>query len=288
MCTASENLATSLAVRHNAGVSEPQAAFTGSVPENYDRFLGPALFDPYAAEIVRRLDRHGCAALLEVACGTGIVTEKLVAELPPPTRLVATDLSQPMIDYASRKLSDQRQIEWQTADATQLPFDDQSFDVVLCQFGFMFVPDKPAAFREAHRVLKPGGKLLFNVWDKLEHNDFCRIAHETVLSFFESDPPLFFEVPFGFHRVDEIRTLLEDAGFDGLRIEHVDLPSVSASARDAATGLIQGTPVSVAVRERSPGDLPVLTEAAALALTQQCGASPCRGKMRAIVCEATR
>lgn len=269
-------------------MSESQAAFTGSVPENYDRFLGPALFEPYGAEIVARIGDKDCHSLLEIACGTGIVTQKLASGLPQNARLIATDLSQPMIDYASRRLADQPRIEWQTADATQLPFGDQSFDIVVCQFGFMFVPDKAAAFGEAHRVLKPGGTLLFNVWDKLEHNDFCRIAHETVLSFYKDDPPLFFEVPFGFHRVDVIRALVDEAGFHDVQLEHLDRPSVSATARDAATGLVQGTPVSVAVRERAPADIPILTDAVATALSQKCGDAPCRGVMRAVVCEATR
>jgi ubiquinone/menaquinone biosynthesis C-methylase UbiE len=198
--------------------------------------MGPMLFEPYAEDLAERLKLRNGMHVLEVACGTGIVTRRLRAVLPPGSRLVATDLSDPMLSFARQKFANDSSIEWQQADALALPFADQSFDAVVCQFGLMFVPDKAAAFREAFRVLKPGGQLLLNTWDRLEQNDFPLLTHTTTASFFESDPPRFYEIPFSLYDADQLRSWMADAGFQNITVRPVDLPCVSPSAADAAKG----------------------------------------------------
>ena len=189
------------------------ARFTGSIPENYDRYLGPFLFEPYAQDLVRRLDAKEGARVLEIACGTGIVTRRLREHLPPASALVATDLNPPMLEIARRKLGAVKGIDWRQADACALPFPDASFDAAVCQFGLMFVPDKPAACREARRVLVKGGTFLLSTWGALAQNPVGRIAYETVASFFPADPPDFYTVPFGLHQPEVVRGFLAAGGF---------------------------------------------------------------------------
>jgi len=151
------------------------SVFTGSIPALYDRHLGPLLFMPYAADLARRLADIKTGSVLETAAGTGIVTQALAAALPPAVELVATDLNQAMIDFAAAKPGMKR-ISFRQADATKLPFADASFDAVVCQYGVMFFPDRVAGYREARRVLKPGGRFLFNVWDSLAHNPVTAVV----------------------------------------------------------------------------------------------------------------
>lgn len=262
------------------------AQFAGSIPAAYDRYLGPVLFQSYAEDMAARLKLDPNASVLELACGTGILTRTLRDRLPPGTRLVATDLNEPMIQNAAQKFRKDEAVEWRQADASSLPFGDRSFDAVVCQFGIMFVPDKALAAREAHRVLKPGGVFLFNVWDALEHNDLGRIAHETIGSFFEKDPPMFYQTPFGYHDHAEIKRVLEEAGFRGVRIEVVPKVSGASRAEDAAQGLVHGNPVAAAISERDPSLLPIITNAVAEALKKLFGDTEGRAPMRALVAEA--
>lgn len=269
-------------------MQEQHAAFTGSIPENYDRYLGPALFEPYARDLSERLAVGDGASVLELACGTGIVTRRLRERLPPGVRLTATDLNPAMMDYAARKFSHGESVDWRQADATDLPFGDESFDAVVCQFGFMFVPDKVKAFREARRVLRPGGALLFNVWDAIERNDLAHVAHTTISQFFERDPPAFYEVPFSLHDPEAVRALLSEAGFKNVEVSRLALPSVSPSAAEAARGLVEGNPVIATIRERMPSDVPKIEAAVADALAARCGDRPVRARMEALVWKATR
>lgn len=262
------------------------AQFAGSIPAAYDRYLGPILFQPYAEDLAARLRVDANSSVLELACGTGILTRILRDRLPATARLVATDLNEPMIQNAAQKFRQGEAVEWKQADASSLPFGDASFDAVLCQFGIMFVPDKALAAREAHRVLKPNGVFLFNVWDSMEHNALCRVAHETIISFFEKDPPTFYQVPFGYHDQGEIKRVLEEAGFGEIRIEVVAKAGGASRPEDAAQGLVHGNPVAVAITERDPSLLPVITNAVAGALRKQFGETGVRAPMQAIVIEA--
>src|SRR2546423_9426930 len=262
------------------------AQFAGSIPAAYDRYLGPILFQPYAEDLAERLKAGGNTSILELACGTGILTRVLRDRLPATVRLDATDQNEPMMRNAATKFTHNAAIEWKQADASSLPFDDKSFDAVVCQFGIMFIPDKALNAREAHRVLKPNGVFLFNVWDSMEQNPLGRIAHETISSFFEKDPPTFYQVPFGYHDHAETKRVLGAAGFTDVRLDVVGKATVPTRVEDAAAGLVHGNPVSMAIAERDPSLLPVITAAVAEALRKHFGDSTFRAPMRAIVVQA--
>lgn len=266
-------------------MSEANARFLGRIPEVYDRHLGPVIFEPYAADLARRVTVATPAPVLEVACGTGILTRQLRNRLSPCVQLVATDLNQPMIDHARSKLGVPANIDWRTADAAALPFADASFAALACQFGLMFVPDKGAAFREARRVLAKDGLFAFNVWGGFEHNPFGRIAHETISAFFSTDPPNFYQVPFGFHDSGELRRLLDTSGFSHVKLDWVTLEAHSDSAKSFAVGLVKGNPVSIAIQERGVALNPIV-DALEAALARIGGDLPFRSTMRALVVTA--
>ncbi|HXK13871.1 MAG TPA: class I SAM-dependent methyltransferase [Gaiellaceae bacterium] len=237
------------------------SAFSGSVPEFYDRYMVPWLFAAYAADLVARLPERDDLAVLEVACGTGIVTRRLREALPDSATLVATDLNDAMIDYARVAVPDSG-IVWQQADAQALPFEDGSFDVVVCQFGFMFLPDKALGFREARRVLRPGGVLLGNVWNSRDENPWARSVHATVAELFPDDPPRFLDTPYGYFDPERIRADLADAGWDGVRLESVELESLAESAEVVATGIAKGSPLTFELAERGADPETVVGELA--------------------------
>ena len=175
-------------------------AFIGSIPELYDRLMVPLIFEPYAADLATRVAAAAPRAVLETAAGTGVVTRALASRLPADVQITATDLNQPMLNYAMARQSGDKRISWKQADALALPFDDQSFDVVVCEFGAMFFPDKVQGYKEARRVLKPGGRLLFNVWDKISENDFAHTIAQALAEVFPDDPPRFMaRTPHGYH-----------------------------------------------------------------------------------------
>ena len=269
-------------------MADRDAAFVGSIPEHYDRYLGPILFHRYADDLAGRLAVKPGMRVLETACGTGILTERLVARLRGQGTLVATDLNEPMLAHARSKLGDPAKLEWRRADATALPFDDASFDAVVCQLGLMFYQDKAAGVRQALRVLKPGGRYLFNVWDALEHNAVARIAHETAASFFSSDPPRFYTVPFSLHDPTRVGAWLTEAGFEDIEVTPLAKSGTSPSAADAATGLVHGNPLYLEIMERRPEALAEITAALARSLAAHLGDRPVRCALRAFVFSARK
>lgn len=262
-------------------------SFSGSMPEYYDRCLGPAWFDAFAADLARRLPVAPPGDVLEIACGTGLLTRRLRQRLAPDVRLVATDLSVAMLDYARRTVGEGRAIEWQEADAANLPFGDERFGAVVCAFGFMFVPDKVLALREARRVLAPGGILLFNVWDRIEENPAAAANAAVVESLFPDDPELRFRVPYEMHDPALLRSLLAQAGFAEPSIETRRHQVEAVSARTIATGQIRGTPRSLLIEKRG-GVLDEVIDKVAAALTAAGGADPYRGWAQALVVQARR
>jgi ubiquinone/menaquinone biosynthesis C-methylase UbiE len=265
------------------------AAFVGDVPSNYDRYLRTVFFQGYADDLAARLPVKPDMCVLETACGTGIVTRSLLDRMRGHGRLVATDLNEAMIDHGRRHVkAELGLIEWQTADATKLPFPDGSFDAVVCQFGLMFFPDKAAGIREAFRVLKPGGRYLFNVWDQMARNPIARITHETAASFFPSDPPMFYTVPFCLHDPEPTRALLVQAGFGQIAWTHLEKTGTSPSAADAATGLIDGNPIGGQIMARRPDALGEVKRAVAARIAAELGDSPVRVPLRALVFTARR
>jgi SAM-dependent methyltransferase len=264
------------------------SAFAGSIPALYDRYLGPALFDPYAADLARRVADLATGSVLETAAGTGRVTQALACALPDSVSIVATDLNQAMLDFAASQDGVER-VSWQQADATALPFDDARFDAVVCQFGAMFFPNKVAAYREALRVLKPVGRFLFNIWDKIEANEFAHVTTEALVALFPEDPPLFLaRTPHGHHRTDIVADELRLAGFGNVAIETVELESRLPAARDLAIGFCQGSPLRNEIEERRPDRLEAVTEAVARAIAARLGEGPISGSMRAHVIAASR
>ena len=266
---------------------DPNVIFEGSMPENYDRYLGPVLFKPFAKDMAARLKHEQPRNVLEVACGTGMLTRRLRDSLASAARLVATDLNPGMLAFAQSKFSANENLEWQEADAGELPFDDGLFDAVVCQFGLMFVPDKESVMRESYRILSPGGVFLFNVWDSIERNPFGQIAHRTIASFFEHGPPSFYELPFGFYDADLIRGLLERAGFKAIEATLVKLPCLSSSAAEFGIGLVRGNPVSTAIQERGV-EIDDVIRAVTREIAQHYGAAPVESTMQAFVWRAIR
>ncbi|MCG7394555.1 methyltransferase domain-containing protein [Microvirga sp. ACRRW] len=269
-------------------MSATDATFAGSIPIIYEQHLGTLLFQPFAEDLAARLRDVASGRILETAAGTGIVTRALARNLPSDVEIVATDLNQAMLDLAQTKLQAPN-VTWRQTDAQTLPFEDSSFDAVVCQFGVMFFPDKQAAFREALRVLKPGGRFLFNVWDRLDANQVSKTVSDQAIAMFPDDPPRFFErTPFGYFDTDRLLGELESAGFENIDIEPVDKVSSAPKAASAAMGLTQGTPLRGELEARAPGRLDEITEKVAQALAKRFGDGKIENRMRAIVVTAQR
>src|ERR1043166_1489195 len=260
--------------------------FAGSIPEIYDRFLVPLIFEPYAPDLAERVAKADPKTVLEVAAGTGVATRAIAARLPADARLTVTDLNQPMLDHAKARQPDGR-IEWKQADALALPFADASFDAVACQFGVMFFPDKVQGYREARRVLKPGGRYLFNVWDRISENEFADVVTDALATLFPSDPPRFLaRTPHGHHDIEQIRRELAAAGFANVSIEAVGHRSKAPSPRDPAIAYCQGTPLRNEIEAR--GNLEAATTHAADAVAERFGNGAVDGRIRAFVVVASR
>ena len=263
--------------------------FAGSIPEIYDRFLVPLIFESYARDLAERLAKVKPQDVLETAAGSGVLTRAIVSSLPAHVRIVATDLNQPMLDHAAARQSRESRITWRQADALALPFDDQKFDVVACQFGVMFFPDKVQGYKEARRVLKPGGQFLFNVWDRISENEFADIVTEALAALFPHDPPRFMaRTPHGYHDVERIRAELSAAGLVDSSVDAVDDKSKATSPLDPAIAYCQGTPLRNEIEARDASRLKDATKQAAGALAHRFGSGAIEGRIRAFVITAIR
>ncbi len=262
--------------------------FAGSVPTNYEKYLGSMLFEPYAVDIVDRLNKTELRSILEIACGTGRVTKHLVNALPADGTLTATDLNPDMIAVAQKMISDPR-IIWQPANAQELPFEDCSFDAVVCQYGVMFFPDKPKAFAEAYRVLNPGGQYLFNCWSSLERNPAPAIVHRKLIEEFGDAAPRFLEVaPYSFYDHDVIHKLMTDAGFQNVTLHDVALDSHYESTDTVVKGFLDGTPIYGFLQGQDPDRIARVRENIRKELVETIGEESDVVKLHAVVCEGRK
>ncbi|MGO6719926.1 class I SAM-dependent methyltransferase [Rhizobium ruizarguesonis] len=258
------------------------APFEEGVAEFYDSLLVPILFEPYASEMAIVAERLKPGSILEVAAGTGALTRALRVTLDPATEIVATDLSQAMIDVGAPSLTMSR-THWMHADAQNLPFAPSMFDLVVCQFGVMFFPDKLKAYDEAKRVLRSGGRFLFTTWDSLPANDFARCVDECLASLFPSNPPNFLRnLSYSYFDIASIKAQMSSAGFDAISCDRIELTSVAA-AHDIAAAFCQGTPLREEIESRAPARISEIVDEVAEQMESRHGVRPCGGMSAFVV-----
>lgn len=256
--------------------------FSGVIARMYDEVQGPAYFEPYAIETAKRVAQLHPQRVLETACGTGRVTNQLRKMMSADADLIATDISLDMMAIAKERLASVNNITWLQADALNLPFDDQSFDVVVCQFGAMFFPDKMKGFREAWRVLKEGGTYILSTWEILKKNEIAAAGRKVLRDFFDNHPPANMNMAFQMHNKEEIYDLLDASNFTNIQIENVVKESVAESAAELAKAIVEGSLIRNFIEEKDPSALPMLKEKTEAAIREKCGDHPARGKMEAI------
>ena len=269
--------------------SNGDRAFAGSIPQLYEQYLVPLIFDPYARDLTHRVASLAPSAVLEIAAGTGVVTRHMAAQLPSNVSIVSTDLNQAMLDHAEN-VGTSRTVTWRQADAMKLPFGDSTFDAVVCQFGAMFFPNKAAAFAETRRVLRPGGTFLFNVWDRIEDNEFADCVTQAMARLFPTDPPRFLaRLPHGYYDQAVIVGALVDGGFtSSIVFDTVAAQSRAESPRTVAIAYCQGTPLRNELEGRDASILGEATDIAAAAIKERFGAGHVTGKIQAHVISATK
>jgi len=265
-------------------MSKTDKVFTGSIAENYDRYLVPLIFESFAGDMAQRAAGLWPSSVLETAAGSCVVTRALAPRLVPSASYVVTDLNQPMLDQAATRQPADSRISWRKADAQALPFEDAVFDLVCCQFGVMFFPDRQSGYREAKRVLKPGGCFMFNVWDRIEENVFANDVTNALAEVFPNDPPRFLaRTPHGYHDTALIRSDLEQAGFSRVAIETRAEQSRASSPRHPAVAYCQGTPLRNEIEARDADKLEAATDHAASAIANRHGSGQVAAKIQAHV-----
>ncbi|HET9646225.1 MAG TPA: methyltransferase domain-containing protein [Burkholderiaceae bacterium] len=258
--------------------------FAGSIPKFYDTLMVPLIFEAYAMNLAELVAAFSPRSVLETAAGSGVVTRALAPKVKADARYVVTDLNAPMLEYAATRQGPDARIEWRQADALDLPLEDASFDVVCCQFGAMFFPDRVAGYAEARRVMRPNGRFVLNVWDRIEENAFADEVTNAVATVFPHDPPRFLaRTPHGYHDVALIREELSRAGFTDIAIETREEVSRAPSAREVATAYCHGTPLRNEIEARDPGLLQLATDRATAAIASRHGEGPVAGKIQAHV-----
>jgi SAM-dependent methyltransferase len=267
--------------------STPATQFVADIPRYYDTHLGPILFEDYAVDLARRAAALETRDVLELAAGTGISTVALRNALPKSTRIVATDLNTPMLEIARAKLPSTANVDFREADATALPFEDGSFDLVVIQFGVMFFPDRPAAYAEARRVLRPSGTLLFNAWSTMAANPFAEITNANAIRFFPDDPPQFYLTPFGYADIAHVRADLARAGFTEVDHEVVRIDKRVLDWTHFARGIIYGNPIIADIRATDVDPEDTITAIAA-DLRARFGPAPARMPLEATVYTARK
>jgi ubiquinone/menaquinone biosynthesis C-methylase UbiE len=270
---------------NDASPKNPSIDTPAGAAFHYDHFLGPLFFEPYAIEIAKRIDPSPVSIALEIAAGTGRVTRHIRERLPASAKLIASDLSEEMLAEAKKKLN-HLDITWQKIDAQQLPVFDNCVDLVVCCFGYMFVPDKQKAFAEAYRVLKPGGVLLITTWDKLEHNAASYTSRQIAEKYLKAPLPESYSEAVSMHDETVIRQLLANAGFSKIVIEKVEQFSVCPTAKQAATGLVDGGFVFKEIRQHNPEWIDEIKTQLEKELAEKFGAAPMIAPMSAVFSQA--
>jgi ubiquinone/menaquinone biosynthesis C-methylase UbiE len=255
--------------------------FTGSIPEIYEKYLVPLIFEHYAEDLAKRVSEKPVSRVLEIAAGTGVVTRALANALGADVSIVATDLNRDMLVYGA-SVRDDKNVTWQDADAMALPFEDKSFDAVLCQFGVMFFPDRIKAYSETLRVLKPGGRFIFNVWDEIKENEFADTVTESLASVFPDNPPQFLpRTPHGYSNIEEIASELKKSGFiSAPSFETISARSIASEPSIPAIAYCQGTPLRNEIENRDRSLLEHATEIATVALIERFGTGTIDGKIQ--------
>ncbi|MFT5111082.1 MAG: ubiquinone/menaquinone biosynthesis C-methylase UbiE [Parasphingorhabdus sp.] len=264
-------------------MTDSHSAFVGEIPQNYEKYLGPLIFREYAEDLANRVIAPSGGVVLETAAGTGMATRQLRDSLADNVHLVATDLNADMLDVAKSKFQNDENIEFQTANALELPFKDATFDAVACQFSVMFFPDKLVALQEAARVLKPGGAFVFNIWDSFEHNHFIRTTNSKIAECLPDNPPDFFGVPYGYYNIDVIKELLYRAGFADIEISVLPRTSFAENARQVALGYVTGSPVRLQIEKIDAASLHRIVDQVEQAIGKEFGFESVTAKMQAIV-----
>ena len=269
-------------------MSDNDKAFVGSIPDIYDEYLVPLIFEATASDLARRVVSGPCKAVLETAAGSGVVTRALAPLLAADAQYSVSDLNPPMLARAQARQPDDPRLSWHQADAQDLPFEDNSFDVVLCQFGVMFFPDKPRAYAEALRVLRPGGRFLFNVWDDIAENEFADVVTQVATRLLPDKPPRFMaRTPHGHGDADQLRRDLATAGFTRIDIETVTGTSTAHKASHPAIAYVQGTPLRGEIEPHGPEMLRTVTEAATAEIARRWGNGPVSAKIQGKVVSAS-
>lgn len=268
--------------------SSESTPFDGAIPQFYQEHLVPLIFAPYADDLAARLAGYR-GAILETAAGTGALTRRLAQTLAPSATLTATDISDSMLRLAQETGTD-RPVTWAAADAMALPFPDSSFDVVVCQFGIMFMRDKVRALAEARRVLRRNGVLLFNTWDRIEENEFVGVVNDAVATLFPADPPTFINrVPHGYHNQNVIRDDVRAAGFTrSPRLISVRALSHAGSARSVAVACCCGTPLLAEIETRDHAQVNEAIKTASRAIEDRFGQGSVSGKLTAWIASARK
>lgn len=265
-------------------MTEINIPYKEAIPGKYERYLGPYLYEPYAIYTKGRI-KNSSKIILELAAGTGRLTRHIIDKLGSGGKLIATDINPNMLEIA-RKKANASNIEYVVADSQDLPFPDNSFDCVICQFGFMFLPNKQKGFDEAWRVLKPGGQFLFVTWDKSDNNITHYISQQTVLKYLKESPPPFYARPYAMHDPVQLHNYLTLAGFENAKVERVTLLGECTTAMDAAIGFVEGNAI---VHEILRDGLPILETIKAeivKTINSKVSMDPVRSELNAWVGEA--
>lgn len=266
-------------------MKEKNIPFEKTIPGVYERYLGPYLYEPYALYVTNMVKENPKQAL-EIGAGSGRLTNHLAKKIGLNAKLTAMDINPEMLEIAKVKVKEPN-VEFQVADAQSLPFADNSFDFVVCQFGFMFLPDKQKGFNEAWRVLKSGGQFIFVTWDKAENNITLHISQQTIMDLLKATPPPFFGRAYSsMNNPDELKSYAKIAGFENITVQKITLEGESPTAMDAAIGFVEGNGIIREILKEGTELLETIKSTIVSKINEQVSPNPVRSKLNAWVGEA--